>query len=85
MTSIWAGGGTSTGPSVAQSTEELCNNGIVGNDGKVVVTKMVLSVYWNGHKHFFIQGGNEAVEGSGVLGNRRGGWSFEEYEFQTLR
>lgn len=70
----------------SQSTEELCvdrNNS--GSSGKVVVTKMVLSVYWNGHKHFIIQGGDEAAEGSGDLGNRRGGWSFEEYEFPTLR
>ncbi|KAM7533767.1 hypothetical protein Aperf_G00000113258 [Anoplocephala perfoliata] len=77
--------GTFVGPSAAQSTEELFSNAVVESDGKVVVTKMVLSVYWNGHKHFFIQGGNEAAEGSGVLGNRRGGWSFEEYEFPTLR
>ncbi|KAM3178651.1 hypothetical protein ACTXT7_002139 [Hymenolepis weldensis] len=69
----------------SQSTEDLRSNGVGSSNGKVVVTKMVLSVYWNGHKHFFIQGGNEATEESGDLGNRRGGWSFEEYEFPTLR
>ncbi|VDK37756.1 unnamed protein product [Taenia asiatica] len=71
----------------SQSTEDLRGDrsGGSGSGGKVVVTKMVLSVYWNGHKHFIIQGGDEAVEGSGDLGNRRGGWSFEDYEFPTLR
>ncbi|KAL5107085.1 Tyrosine-protein kinase Fer [Taenia crassiceps] len=71
----------------SQSTEDLCGDrsGGSGSGGKVVVTKMVLSVYWNGHKHFIIQGGDEAVEDSGDLGNRRGGWSFEDYEFPTLR
>lgn len=98
LTNLWAASGngvatigpTSSNSSMtllagSQSTEDLRSNGFVSSNGKVVVTKMVLSVYWNGHKHFFIQGGNEAAEGSGDLGNRRGGWSFEEYEFPTLR
>uniref|UniRef100_A0A5K3F9M9 Tyrosine-protein kinase n=1 Tax=Mesocestoides corti TaxID=53468 RepID=A0A5K3F9M9_MESCO len=81
-------GGSSSTTSIfpSQSTEDIRSDRCNGVNGKVVVTKMVLSVYWNGHKHFIIQGGDEAAEnGSGDLGNRRGGWSFEEYEFPTLR
>ncbi|VDM32423.1 unnamed protein product [Hydatigera taeniaeformis] len=98
LTNLWSSSGGAPSVSVAsssstvtllgsQSTEDLRvdRNGSSGSGGKVVVTKMVLSVYWNGHKHFIIQGGDEAVDGSGDLGNRRGGWSFEEYEFPTLR
>ncbi|KAH9278330.1 Tyrosine-protein kinase Fer [Echinococcus granulosus] len=97
LTNLWssATGAASVGASSSstvtllgsQSTEDLRGDRSSGSGsgGKVVVTKMVLSVYWNGHKHFIIQGGDEAVEGASDLGNRRGGWSFEDYEFPTLR
>ncbi|VEL36122.1 unnamed protein product [Protopolystoma xenopodis] len=41
-----------------------------------VVTKMVLSVYWHGHKHFILQGG-PAMNAPG--------WYLEEGVFPTVR
>ncbi|VDD82476.1 unnamed protein product [Mesocestoides corti] len=79
-------GGSSSTTSIfpSQSTEDIRSDRCNGVNGKVVVTKMVLSVYWNGHKHFIIQGGDEAAEnGSGDLGNRRGGWDLIEYHMRT--
>ncbi|KAL7056041.1 hypothetical protein AAHC03_021197 [Spirometra sp. Aus1] len=58
----------------SQSTEELSTP----INGRVVVTKMVLSVYWNGYKHFIIQGGDSS-------NGRKGGWSLEDYAFPTIR
>ncbi len=96
LTNLWAAANNATSPSgsttsmfpSASSEEIRFGGGASTSNGKMVVTKMVLSVYWNGYKHFIIQGG-EGASGSGVngcdLGNRRGGWSLEEYAFPTIR
>ncbi|VDL91938.1 unnamed protein product [Schistocephalus solidus] len=61
-------------PHFSQSTEDLSSP----LSGRVVVTRMVLSVYWNGCKHFILQGGDSS-------NGRKGGWFLEDYAFPTIR